>query len=144
MDFQKNIITNKTANMKTTIRTIGMIALVVFTLASCSKDNVVEFTSTGEWRLDRYYFNGSDNTDVYLQTNEDYLLNLKASKDFTETAIVNDAPYGVTGTWEVTNDAKTLRLYDSYNGTREYEITFSSVASLKIKKGVEEWALKRP
>jgi len=130
--------------MKTTIKAFGVIAFLVVALASCSKDNVVEFTSTGEWKVDRYYFNGADNTDAYLQSNEDYLLNLKTGYDFTETAIINDAPYGVSGTWEVTNEAKTLRLYDSFNGTREYEITNASVSSLKIKKGVEEWSLKRP
>ena len=130
--------------MKTMIKNAAVFMVITIGLVACSKDNVVEFYSTGEWRLDQYFYNGGDSTDAYLQTHENYDLNLKVGHDFTETAIINDSPYGVSGTWEVTNNAKTLRLYDSFNGTREYEITYTSAATLKIKKGVEEWSLKRP
>lgn len=130
--------------MKKLIQLPVVAIIAVLTFASCSKDNFVEFYSTGEWRLDRYYLSGTDNTDTYLESNQDYQLNLQTGHDFTETASINGAPYGVTGTWEVTNDATILRLYDDFNGTREYQIVYTSAATLKIKKGAEQWDLKRP
>lgn len=125
------------------VKIIPALLLVIITFVGCNKDNYVEFYSTGEWKLDKYYYMGADSTAGYLQTHEDYKLNLKIGHSFIETQILNEGPYSVTGSWEVNDDAKALRLVDSLNGTREYEVNETSTLSLKLEKGVEEWWLIR-
>jgi hypothetical protein len=124
------------------IKIVLFLLLLTFVNSSCN--NYVEFYSTGEWRLEKYYYMGADSTVGYLQNHEDYKLNLKVSHGFVETQVLNEGPYAVTGSWDINDDAKKLRLVDSLNGTREFEVKETSTLSLKIEKGVEEWWLTRP
>ncbi len=129
--------------MKTTIKVAAFLIMATMGLVAC-RDHYKEFYSTGEWKLESYYYNGSDNTSIYLQSHENYTFVLKIGHSFIETYTVNDSPYTVNGTWDVSYDVTILRLYDAVNGTREYEITQSSTIKLFLKKGIEEWHLKRP
>jgi len=131
--------------MKSSLAKIVPFALLLGLInTGCNNGNYVEFYSTGVWRLDKYYYMDADSTAGYLQTHENYKLDLKISHGFTETQVLNEGPYAVTGSWDINDDAKTLRLVDSLNGTREYQVNETSTLSLKIEKGVEEWWLKRP
>lgn len=118
--------------------------MVLLVLATTGCNNRVEFFSTGKWKLDKYYHFNIDSTTSYSQTHEEYQLNLLVSHGFTETQILNEGPYAVSGTWEISYDAKKLRLFDDLNGTREFEVKEASTTSLKIRKDVEEWWLTRP
>ena len=113
-------------------------AVALLMLSGCKP--VYEKLIQGDWVVDRYYKNGSDQTAIWVALK--YQITFHSDGAFTETTEIFGVTIPVTGTWliEKKPDGKIgefqLQLTDDVNGVRTFDIKKISKETIDIYRNL--------
>lgn len=120
-----------------------LICFIVFSFASCKKTDEAN-TLLGEWRVDSYKENGTDQTTVFKAAYANYLIKFDASNNFIETYTFAGTNVTKAGEWTLTNDGEDYELVSQVDSSTRYfhiiELNPES-ASVSEENGTKEYHL---
>lgn len=92
---------------------------IVATLSSCKKE-VAALTIVGNWNVDSYRENGTDQTTVFKATYQNYIIKYDASNSYIETYTLAGVNTTKAGAWKMTNDGKDFELTNQADNSKRY------------------------
>jgi hypothetical protein len=93
--------------------------VLLLSISSCTKP-ATALTLLGNWEVDSYEFNGTDQTTAFKAAYINYLLKFDASNNYIETYTLLGINTTNAGPWKLTNGGEDFELTNQVDNSKRY------------------------